>query len=95
MMYDNLYANSDTQELKLQGLRVPKTRFYNFKVAINFFKIVSLRWQCHVTHMMYDNLYANTDTQELKLQGLRVPKTLFYDFKVAINFLIIVSLRWP
>ena len=43
MMYDNLYANSDTQELKLQGLRVPKTLFYDFKVAINFLNIVSLR----------------------------------------------------
>ena len=43
IMYDNLYANSDTQELKLQGLRVPKTLFYDFKVAINFLNIVSLR----------------------------------------------------
>ena len=36
MLYDNLYANSDTQELKLQGLSLPKTLFYNFKVPIIF-----------------------------------------------------------
>ena len=42
MMYDNLYAKSDTQELKLQGLRVPKTLFYDFKMAINFLNIANL-----------------------------------------------------
>ena len=96
MMYDNLHAKSDTQELKLQTLRVPKTLFYDFKVAISFLYIVSFRspWS-HMTRMLYDNLHAKSDTQELKLQRLRVPKTLFYDFKVDINFLNIVSLRWP
>ena len=92
MSYDpydnNLYANSHKQELKLQQLSIPKTLFYDFKVAINFLYIVSFRspWS-HMTRMIYDKLYANSDTQELKLQTLRVPKTLFYDFKVAIKFL--------
>ena len=36
MLNDNLYANSDTQELKLQGLSLPKTLFYDFKVTITF-----------------------------------------------------------
>ena len=58
MIYDKLYANSDTQELKLQELMVPKTLFHDFKVVINFLNIVSLR--CHVTQMMRDYLYANS-----------------------------------
>ena len=70
MLYDNLYANSDTQELKLQRLSLPKPHSYDFKVAIKFLYIVSLRWsQSHITRMLFDNLYANSDTQELKLQG--------------------------
>ena len=43
MLYDNLYANSDTQVLKLQGLSLPKILFYDFKVAKIFLNIVSLR----------------------------------------------------
>ena len=39
MVYDNLDANSDTQELKLQGLGLPKTLFYDFKVAKIFLNI--------------------------------------------------------
>ena len=31
-----LDANSDTQELKLQGLRLPETLFYDFKVTLTF-----------------------------------------------------------
>ena len=82
----NIYANCDTQELKLQGLRVQKSLFYDFKVAIIFFNIVSLRLpQIKTTHMLLHNVYANSDTQKLKLQGLREPKTLFYDFKVIIT----------
>ena len=34
MLYDNLHANSDIQELKLQGLSLPKTLFYDFKVSL-------------------------------------------------------------
>ena len=84
MLYGNLNAISDTQELKLQGLSLPKTLFYDFKVAKIFLNIVSLRWSySHMTHMLYDNLDANCDTQKLKLQRLILPKTLFYNFKVA------------
>ena len=36
MVYHNIYAKFDTQELKLQGLRLPKTLFYDFKIAITF-----------------------------------------------------------
>ena len=36
IMNDNLYANFDTQELKLQGLSSPKDLCYKFKVAITF-----------------------------------------------------------
>ena len=32
-LYHNLYANSDKEELKQQGLRLPKTLFYDFKIA--------------------------------------------------------------
>ena len=86
MMYDNLYANSQTQEWKLQGLRVPKTLCYDFNVAIKFLYIVSFRSpQTHMTCLLCHNIYANSDTQELRIQGLREPKTLFYDFKVAIK----------
>ena len=95
MMYDNLYANSDKHELKLQKLSTPKLLLYDFKVAINFLYILSFRSPLsHMTRMIYDKLHINSDTQELKLQGLQVPKSLFYDFKVAINFLNIVSLKW-
>ena len=76
-MYDNLHANSDTQESKLQGIRIPKTLFYNFKVAIKFLNAPSLRLpQSHMTFMLSlcHNIYANSDTQELKLQRLRLPK---------------------
>ena len=38
MLYDDLYVNSDTHELKLQQLSLPKTLFYNFKVVQIFFK---------------------------------------------------------
>ena len=44
LLYHNIYANYGTQELKLQSLRVPKTIFYDFKVAMKFLNIVSLRW---------------------------------------------------
>ena len=44
MLYDNLYANSDTQGLKLQGLSLPQKLFYDYKVAKIFLNIVSLRW---------------------------------------------------
>ena len=89
MLHDNLDANYDTQELKLKGLRLPKTSFYDFKVAKIFLNIVSLRssWS-HMIHMLYGNLYANSDTQELKLHGLRLPKILFCDFKVTIIFIV-------
>ena len=86
MLYDSLYANSDSQVLKLQGLSLPKTLFYDFKVAKIFLNIVSLRWSwSHLTHMLHDNVYPNTDTHELKLQWLSIPKTLFYDFNMAIK----------
>ena len=49
LLYHDIYANSGTQELKLQVLRVPKTLFYDFKVAINF-NIVKFK----VTIMPYD-----------------------------------------
>ena len=45
LLYHNIYANSGTQELKPQGQRVSKTLFYDFKVAIKFLNIVSLRLQ--------------------------------------------------
>ena len=78
LLYYNIYANSGTQELKLLGLRVPKTLFYDFKVAIKFLYIVSLRQpQCNMTRMLYNNLYANSDTQQLKLQRLSLPKPYF------------------
>ena len=70
MIYDNLYANSDTQELKLQGQRVPKTLFYDFKVAINFLYIVSFRspWS-HMTRMIYDKLHANSENKNWNYNG--------------------------
>ena len=45
MMYDNLDANSDTQELKLQGLSLPKHYFMTLTVKVGkiFLNIVSLR----------------------------------------------------
>ena len=36
MLYDNLYANCDTQELKLQEQSLPKTLFHDFKMTITF-----------------------------------------------------------
>ena len=43
IMYDKLDANFDTQELKLQGLNLPKTPFFDFKLPRIFLNIVSLR----------------------------------------------------
>ena len=66
------------------GVRVPKAQSFVFKVAITFYKFVSLRSpKSDLAHMLYHNLYTNLDTIELKPQILRLLKPYF------------VSLRWP
>ena len=43
VLYDNLYANSDTQELKLHGEGNQNNLLYYFKEAKIFLNVVSLK----------------------------------------------------
>ena len=53
ILYDKLDVNSDTQELKLQRLSLPKTLFNHFKVAKIFLNIYSEFKVIIKSHNMY------------------------------------------
>ena len=82
MMYDNLYANSDTQKLKTKKTEGTKNPILWLSGGHKLLKYSEFM----VTIMSYhpcDNLHANSDTQELKLQRISIQKPYF------------MNLRWP
>ena len=67
MLCDNLHANSDTHELKLQGLRLPKTLFYDFKVTLTLecteFKVTKMSQQEYQRYVeCHQFIFAQTST---------------------------------